>query len=100
MGSHSIKRWSKTQALIALSSGESELYAALNAAAEILGIMSVFKDLNWQMEGRAYGDASAILGVINRDCDRPIQIARIENCDYVRNKRRGADGERQCRTTQ
>ena len=66
IGHHTIKGWSKTQALVALSSGESELYAALKAAAETLGIMSVLKDLNWQMEGRVYGDASAALGIINR----------------------------------
>ena len=33
IGKHTIKGWSKTQSLIALSSAESELYAALKAAA-------------------------------------------------------------------
>ena len=66
VGRHTIKGWSKTQALIALSSGESELYAALKSAAETLGVMSMLKDLNWNMTGRVYGDASALLGIIKR----------------------------------
>ena len=49
-----------------MSSGESELYAALKAAAETLGVMSMLKDLHWEMEGKIYGDASAALGIINR----------------------------------
>ena len=38
VGNHNVKGWSKTQTLVALSSGESELYAILKAAAETLGI--------------------------------------------------------------
>ena len=39
IGKHTIKGWSEIQALVALSSGESELYASLKAAAETLGLM-------------------------------------------------------------
>ena len=39
LGSHTIKTWSKTQTLVALSSGEGELYASLKASAEALGLM-------------------------------------------------------------
>ena len=66
IGRHTIKGWSETQALVALSSGESELYAAIKAAAETLGIMSMMKDFNWKVAGQVYGDASAALGIINR----------------------------------
>ena len=66
IGKHAVKSWSKTQSLVALSSGESELYAALKSAAETLGLMSMLKDLNWVMEGKVYGDASAALGIIHR----------------------------------
>ena len=41
LGQHLLKIWSKTQSLVALSSGESELYAALKASAEGLGMKSV-----------------------------------------------------------
>ena len=66
IGRHTIKTWSKTQSFIALSSGESELYAALRAAAEIMGILSIGKDFGWELRGEAHGDASAALGVIHR----------------------------------
>ena len=66
LGNHSIKGWSKTQSLVALSSGESELYATLKAAAETLGMLSIMKDLGWIMRGELWGDASAALGIIHR----------------------------------
>ena len=66
IGEHNIKSWSKTQALVALSSGESELYATLKAAAETLGMISLMKDLGWNVSGEVWGDASAALGIINR----------------------------------
>ena len=66
IGSHTIKGWSKTQSLIVLSSGESELYAILKVAAEGLGISVVLSDFGWRMEGQVWGDASAALGIIHR----------------------------------
>ena len=67
MGRHTIKTWSKTQALIALSSGESELYAALKAAAETLGLLAILKDLGWVLTGEVWSDANAAIGIINRN---------------------------------
>ena len=49
LGEHVLKGWSKTQSLVALSSGESELYATLKAAAEALGMPSMLKDLGWRL---------------------------------------------------
>lgn len=66
LGRHTLEGWSKTQSLVALSSGESELYATLKAAAETLGMISMMKDLGWNVTGEAWGDASAALGIINR----------------------------------
>ena len=66
VGSHCVKGWSKTQALVALSSGESEFYATLKAAAETLGIISMMEDFGWHLSGEIWGDASAALGIINR----------------------------------
>ena len=42
-----LKTWSKTQAAIALSSGESELAAVVKGAAELLGLQSVFADFGF-----------------------------------------------------
>ena len=66
IGMHCIKGWSKTQSLIALSSGESEFYASLKAAAETLGLIAVLKDLGWHLNGEVWGDANAALGIIQR----------------------------------
>ena len=66
IGLHSAKGWSKTQSLVAVSSGESELYAPLKAAAETLGLILLMKDLGWHRGGQMWGDASAALGIINR----------------------------------
>ena len=67
IGDHCVKGWIKTQALIALSSGESEFYAALKAAAETLGMISMLPDFGWKLHGEVWGDADAALGIINRN---------------------------------
>ena len=66
LGRHTLKGWSKTQSLVALSSGESEFYAAVKASAEALGIVSLLQDLGYTVEGEVWGDASAALGIIHR----------------------------------
>lgn len=66
LGTHVTKGWSKTQSLIALSSGESELYATLRTAAEALGVMSMMTDLGSSIKGEVWSDASAALGIIHR----------------------------------
>ena len=66
IGRHCVKGWSKTQSLIALSSGESELYATLRAAAEALGIIAVMRDMGYHVSGEIWSDASAALGTIHR----------------------------------
>ena len=45
IGSHIVKGWSKTQFLIALSSAESDLFAAIHASAETLGVMPMMLDM-------------------------------------------------------
>ena len=67
VGSHTLKCWSKTQSLIALSSAESELYAAIKAPAETLGMMSMMTDFGYKLQGEVWGDASAALGITNRN---------------------------------
>ena len=67
IGKHIVKSWSKTQSLVALSSGEFELYAALKASAETLGTLSMMTDFGLEMTGEVWGDASAALGIINRN---------------------------------
>ena len=58
--------WSKTQILIALSSGGSEFYSVLKASAEAFGMLPMFKDLGWKLGGEMWGDANVALGTINK----------------------------------
>ena len=44
-GGHCLKTWTKKQQVVLLSSAESELYAAVKAASEGLGVQSLAKDL-------------------------------------------------------
>ena len=65
-GSHFLKAWCKTQGLIALSSGEAELYALVKATAEGMGIAAIFKDIGRDTKVSILGDASAALGIVRR----------------------------------
>ena len=60
------KFWSKTQAVVALTSAEVELGAAVKASQEVLGIMSLWKDVGEATWGHVMGDASAVIGIIRR----------------------------------
>ena len=63
---HWLKSWSKAQSLIALSLAESELYAAVKATAETMGIQSMARDFAIQSECTILADASAALRIISR----------------------------------
>ena len=58
--------WCKTQAVVALSSAEAELYGLVRASAEAMGVISMYKDLGTHMNGVALGDASAALALVAR----------------------------------
>ena len=75
IGIHAVKGWSKTQTLIALSSGESELYAA----SEGLGLQAIARDLGMKVEGVIWCDASAALGIIKR---LGLRKVRHIDCSY------------------
>ena len=64
--SHRIKSCSKAQSLVALSSGESELYAFGKASASAMSIQSVIRDLGQSWSTVVYSNASAALVVIQR----------------------------------
>jgi hypothetical protein len=61
-----LKAWSRTQSLIALSSGESELAAVTKAAAEALGIKSVLSDFGTKVKIEIHSDATAAIGICKR----------------------------------
>ena len=65
-GQHLLRSWSKTQATIAFSSGESETLAAIKAGTESLGMMSLTGDFGVKITSTLRLDASAALGILQR----------------------------------
>ena len=63
---HVLMAWSKTQAVIALGSAESELYGMVKASSETLGIMALLGEWGYKVNAEVKGDASAALGIIAR----------------------------------
>ena len=61
-----LKAWSRTQPLIVLSSGESELAAVTKAAAEALGIQSVLSDFGVSVKIEIHSVATAAIGICKR----------------------------------
>ena len=63
---HTLKTWSTTQQIIALSSGEAEPYAMVKRCAQAKGLCSILRDLGFDAEARISSDASAALGMAHR----------------------------------
>ena len=67
IGGHCIKTWSKTQAVIAKSSAESELFAVVRGACEGLGLATLRNNLGGgDIKIRMHIDASAAKSLIER----------------------------------
>ena len=65
-GETAVKGWSSNQAVIALSSGEAEYYAALKGASSALGFKAMLQDLGMEAKIVLYTDSSAARGIIHR----------------------------------
>jgi hypothetical protein len=65
-GKHCLKVWCKKQTVIALSSAEAELYSALKAATEGLGVKSLRCDLGGDSTLKLHLDSSAALSLIHK----------------------------------
>ena len=65
-GGHCLKVWTKKQQVVSLSTAQSELYAAVKAASEGLGIQSVAKDFEISCGLNPHLDASATMCLVNR----------------------------------
>ena len=63
--------WSKTQAVIAKSSAESELYGAVKGACEALGIRTLCHDIGWNLDVRLELDAKAAEGILDGEVSLP-----------------------------
>ena len=65
-GGHCLETWTSTQATIALSSGEAELYALVKGAAAALGLESLLVDLGRQISCKVRADSTAAIGIAFR----------------------------------
>ena len=75
-GAHCIKAWSKTQAVIAKSSAESELLGIIRGSCEGLGVQSLARDLGEDVKIQVYMDATAAAGIVERR-----GISRVRHLD-------------------
>ena len=66
VGPHCLKTWSTNQAVLALSSGEAEYYAAIKGACVALGFQSVARDLGLEFRICLYTDSTAAKGTMSR----------------------------------
>ena len=65
-GTHLLRHWSRTQAGVALSSGEAELVSLVKGSCEILGMQCIFSELGKELKCRAHTDSNAARGVVMR----------------------------------
>ena len=67
IGTHLIKSWSRAQHVISLSSAEAELYAAVRAATEIMGVAALMEDMRRATKLTLAVDATATIGMLSRE---------------------------------
>ena len=84
MGKHTVKCWSVTQAVLALSSGEAEFYALVKTASQGLGLRAMLDDLGVGMKLkimdkkiRIKTDASAARGMALRKGLGPVRHIEV-----------------------
>ena len=66
VGSHCIKTWANTQATVAKSSAESELYAVVRGSTEGLGLITMAQDVGTELEVTVRIDANAAKDIVER----------------------------------
>ena len=77
---HFIKARSKTQSIISMSSGESELYGIIKGSSEALGLLTLAVGLGMELKTRVHVDATAAKGMVER---RGISRVRHIEIDHL-----------------
>ena len=90
LGYHTIKTWSTTQAVIALSSGEAELYALTRGATNAIGMVSLMADFGIDVHLKIHTDSSAAIGIVSRQGVGKLRHVRVQ---YLWIQSRVQDGE-------
>ena len=65
-GTHTLRTWSSTQAVVAVNSGEAEFYAVVRCVCELLRLQGLLRDLGMPMNIQCFTDSSAARGVAMR----------------------------------
>jgi hypothetical protein len=91
-GRHLLMAWSATQGVVALSSGEAELYAMVKGAANTLGLISLLNDFGRKVDGKISCDASAAIGMVNRTGVGKLRHVRVQYL-WLQGKVRGRELE-------
>ena len=92
IGHHCVKSWSVTQAAVALSTGEAELYGVVKGAGVLMGAVSLARDLGLDMRGVLHTDSSAAKGIASRRGLGKVKHVDVRNLwiqDVVRSGRIG-----------
>ena len=79
LGQHCLKAWSKTQSIIAKSSGESELFGVIKGSAEGLGLITLAKDFGVDIATRVHVDATAAKGMVERRGISRVRHIEVDN---------------------
>ena len=90
LGFHTVKTWATTQAIVALSSGEAELYALTKGAANALGLVSLAADFGLELNLLVHTDASAAVGIVHRQGVGKLRHIRVQ---YLWVQQKVQDGE-------
>jgi len=64
--------------VIALSSGEAELYGMIKGAAITIGLTSLAGDFGREVQGKVHSDASAAIGIVNRSGVGKLRHVRVQ----------------------
>ena len=78
IGWHTLKSWSTTQATVAMSSAEAELYALTKGAANSLGFMAMAADFGLKLDAMVHSDASAALAIAQRQGLGKLRHVRVQ----------------------
>ena len=84
-----VKSWSKTQSIVARSSGEAEFYALIRGITEALGLRSIGADMGYDFQIRVHVDSSAAKSMVSRTGlgkTRHIQVEFLWAQDIMREK--------------
>ena len=73
LGRHTVHHWSRTQAQVALSSGEAELNGSVKGASEGIGLLRTAASMGIKLSLRLLGDSSAAKGILMRKGAGPIK---------------------------